>query len=169
VSQDLSGYDRFGVDLMMSFWFLLLSVCLLLLTGSVGTLCFRNVRSKAKWLASAGASGSIVGLVLLGLPFDTGDHQMARKLGPLMEEICPSAERTGTIKLSSSAPSRPGLTELVVEEAPLGQRVETAGTEEVEARIRAELAKAEEVEARERAKRAREDEEEAHRRAEIAS
>ena len=122
---------------MMSFWFLLLSVCLLLLTGSVGTLCFRNVRSKAKWLASAGASGSIVGLVLLGLAFDTGDHQMARKLGPLMEEICPSAERTGTIKLSSSAPSRPGLTELVVEEAPLGQRVETAGTEEVEARIRA--------------------------------
>jgi hypothetical protein len=78
-------------------------------------------------------------------------------------------KRTGTIKLSSSAPSRPGLTELVVEEAPLGQRVETAGTEEVEARIRAELAKAEEVEARERAKRAREDEEEAHRRAEIAS
>jgi flagellar biosynthesis GTPase FlhF len=156
-----------GVNLMMSLSLLLLFVVLLSFIGSISALCLNILGAKAKWAASAGATGSIVSLFLLGLTFDREDDQTAAKLDTLRQEMC--AEQTGTIKPPSREPSKSGLAEGSVGERGSGQIAGAASTEELEARRRAEVAKAEEIAAREHAKEARAGEEEAHQRADVAS
>jgi hypothetical protein len=136
---------------MMSLSLLLLFVCLLSFIGSISALCLNILGAKAKWAASAGATGSIVSLFLLGLAFDRDDSQAAARLGSVRQEIC--AEQTGTIKPSSWGSSKPGIAEGTVGERSSGQIAGAASTEELEAKRRAEVAKAEEIAAREQRQR----------------
>jgi septal ring factor EnvC (AmiA/AmiB activator) len=146
----------------------ILSLCLLLLTGSIIALCFHRLRPKAKWAASASASGFTVSLLLLGLSFD----REAQQSGLVVKEICPCAEQAevtnSTRKEEAAEGKRAEHEARRLTGVEVRQRAKLAVTEEAQARRRAEVARIEEAEARQQAKLARTEEAEARRRAEVA-
>ncbi len=146
----------------------ILSLCLLLLTGSIIALCFHRLRPKAKWAASASASGFTVSLLLLGLSFD----REAQQLGLVVKEICPCAEQaevTNSTRKEEAAEGKEAEHEARrLTGVEVRQRAKLAVTEEAQARRRVEVARIEEAEARQQAKLAGTEETEARRRAEVA-
>src|SRR5271165_5179240 len=148
---------------MMTLSLAILSLCLVILTGSMIALCFHRLRLKAKWAASASASGFIVSLLLLGLSFG-GEGQQGPKLG---SPVAPCAEQVDVTN-STGERSTAGVAKGREVEDEAQQRVEAARAEEAEARQRAEAARAEEIEARQRAEAAKAEEIEARQHADAA-